>query len=259
MGNESKLLDMTDRVVLVTGGTRGVGRGVSDAFVDAGAAVVVCGRQTPEDPGKAVFMAADVRDPEQVKRLVGDVMERFGRLDVAVNNAGGSPFALSATASPRFSAAIINLNLLAPLYVAQEANAVMQEQGDGGSIINITSVSGMRPSPGTAAYGAAKAGLINLTQSLAVEWAPKVRVNCVTAGMVETEQSTLHYGDEAGVAAVAATVPMGRLASPHEIGGLCLLLASPLAGYVSGANLVAHGGGEKPAFLAASTADQPGD
>jgi NAD(P)-dependent dehydrogenase (short-subunit alcohol dehydrogenase family) len=259
MGTESKLLDMTDRVVLVTGGTRGVGKGVSDAFVEAGATVVVCGRHTPDDAGQAVFLAADVRDPDQVKRLVGEIVDRFGRLDVAVNNAGGSPFAPSATASPRFSASIINLNLLAPLYVAQQANAVMQEQQDGGSIINITSVSGLRPSPGTAAYGAAKAGLINLTQSLAVEWAPKVRVNCLTAGMVETEQSAMHYGDEAGVAAVAATVPMGRLASPLEIGGLCLLLASPLAGYVSGANLVAHGGGEKPAFLTASTAVQPGD
>jgi NAD(P)-dependent dehydrogenase (short-subunit alcohol dehydrogenase family) len=258
MADETKLLDMTDRVVLVTGGTRGVGRGITDRFLDAGANVVACGRQAPEKDIGAEFMAADVRDPDQVKRLVDEIVERFGRLDVAINNAGGSPFAPSATASPRFSAAIINLNLMAPLYVAQQANAVMQEQDEGGSIINITSVSGMRPSPGTAAYGAAKAGLINLTQSLAVEWAPKVRVNCVTAGMVLTEQSALHYGDEAGVAAVAETVPMGRLATPLEVGGLCLLLASPLSAYVSGANLVAHGGGEKPAFLAASTAAQPG-
>jgi NAD(P)-dependent dehydrogenase (short-subunit alcohol dehydrogenase family) len=250
MADNTKLLQMADRVVLVTGGTRGVGRGISDTFLDAGARVVVCGRRTPEKASDAEFIAADVRDPDQVKRLVDEIVERFGRLDVAINNAGGSPFAPSATASPRFSAAIVNLNLMAPLYVAQRANAVMQEQDHGGSIINITSISGMRPSPGTAAYGAAKAGLINLTQS---------RVNCVTAGMVETEQSQLHYGDAAGVAAVAETVPMGRLATPEEVGGLCLLLVSPLAAYVSGANLVAHGGGEKPAFLAASTAAQPAD
>jgi NAD(P)-dependent dehydrogenase (short-subunit alcohol dehydrogenase family) len=250
-------LDMSGRVVLVTGGTRGVGRGISAAFLAAGATVVVCGRNEPQDSDPAIFLPADVRDADQVKGLVGDIMARFGRLDVAVNNAGGSPFAPAATASPRFSAAIINLNLMAPLYVAQEANAVMQEQDEGGSIVNITSVSGMRPSPGTAAYGAAKAGLINLTQTLAVEWAPKVRVNCVTAGMVLTEQSSLHYGDEAGVEAIGQTIPLGRLAWPEEIGELCVFLASPLASYVSGANLVAHGGGEKPAFLAASTADQP--
>jgi NAD(P)-dependent dehydrogenase (short-subunit alcohol dehydrogenase family) len=123
------------------------------------------GAEAPADSGQTEFIAADGRDPDQVKRLVDDVVESFGRLDVAVNNAGGSPFALSATASPRFSAAIINLSLLAPLYVAQEANAVMQRQDGGGSIINITCVSGMGPSPGTAAYGASKAGLINLTQS----------------------------------------------------------------------------------------------
>ena len=143
------------------------------------------------------------------------------------------------------------LNLLAPLYCAQAANAVMQGQDDGGSIVNIGSVSGIRPSPGTAAYGAAKAGLINLTQSLAIEWAPRVRVNCLSAGMVATEAADDHYGGAAGIAAVAATVPLGRFGTPADVAGLCLFLASPLAGYVTGANLVAHGGGERPAFLAA--------
>ena len=107
------------------------------------------------------------------------------------------------------------------------------------------------PVPGTAAYGAAKAGLINLTQSLAIEWAPKVRVNCLSAGMVATEAADDHYGGPEGMAAVAATVPLGRFGTPEDMAGLCLFLASPLAGYVTGANLVAHGGGERPAFLAA--------
>ncbi len=113
-------------------------------------------------------------------------------------------------------------------------------------------MSGARPSPGTAAYGAAKAGLLNLTQTLAVEWAPKVRVNAVTAGMIRTEQAHLHYGDEEGIARVAATVPLGRLGEPRDVGNVCLFLASPLASYVSGANLLVHGGGEKPAFLEAA-------
>ena len=119
------------------------------------------------------------------------------------------------------------------------------------SIVNIGSVSGLRPSPGTAAYGAAKAGLINLTRTLAVEWAPKVRVNCVVAGMIATEAADDHYGGPEGLAAVAATVPLGRLGTPADVAGVCLFLASPLASYVSGAAVEAHGGGEWPAFLAA--------
>jgi NAD(P)-dependent dehydrogenase (short-subunit alcohol dehydrogenase family) len=246
------------RAVLVTGGCRGVGRGIATRFLAAGAEVAVCCRHRPEqlptdDGHEAIFLEGDVRDPDQVAALVAAVVERFGRLDVVVNNAGGSPPADAATASPRFSTSIVALNLLAPLHVAQAANAVMQEQDDGGAIVNIGSVSGLRPSPGTAAYGAAKAGLVNLTATLAVEWAPKVRVNCVSAGMVRTEQSDLHYGDESGVAAVAATVPLGRMAEPEDVAEACLFLASPAASYVSGANLVLHGGGERPAFLDAAS------
>ena len=91
-----------------------------------------------------------------------------------------------------------------------------------------------------------------MTSSLAVEWAPLVRVNAVTAGMIKTEQSHLHYGDEAGIAAVAGTVPMGRLGEPEDVGDACLFLASPLSRYMSGANILLHGGGEKPAFLEAA-------
>jgi len=253
-------LDLSGHVVLVTGGARGVGRGIATSFLEAGASVVICGRHEPESPpaggGRtATFMSADVRDAEQVDALLDAVVERFGRLDVAVNNAGGSPPADSATAPARFSTSIVSLNLLAALFVAQAANAVMQHQAEGGLIINIGSVSGMRPSPSTAAYGAAKAGLINLTETLAVEWGPKVRVNLVTAGMVRTEQSHLWYGGEEGIAAVGRTVPAGRIAEPGDIGDACVLLATPLARYVSGANLAVHGGGERPAFLTASQGD----
>ncbi|MCG8589423.1 MAG: SDR family oxidoreductase [Proteobacteria bacterium] len=252
--------DFSDQVVLVTGGARGVGRGISERFLEAGAHVIVCGRNVPEklpESGgrKAVFHAADVRDADQVDALVAFAQEHFERLDVLVNNAGGSPPADAATASPRFSEAILRLNLIAPLLLAQRANAVMQEQASGGSIVNIASVSGQRPSPGTAAYGAAKAGLLSLTQSLAVEWAPKVRVNAVTAGLIRTEQAHLHYGDEDGVRAVAATVPAGRLGEPTDVGDACLFLASSRARYVSGASLLVHGGGERPAFLDAAKSD----
>ena len=253
-------LDMSGRVVIVTGGGRGVGRGISSRFLAAGAEVVICGRNQPEslpevDGHVAVFTAADVREVAQIEQAVAFTCERFGRIDVLVNNAGGAPAADAATASPRFSESIIRLNLLAPLHFAQKANAVMQEQAEGGSIINIASVSATRPSPGTAAYGAAKAGLLSLTQTLAVEWAPRVRINAVTAGMIKTELAHLHYGDEASLERVAATVPLGRLGEPSDVGDTCLYLASPLASYVSGANILMHGGGEKPAFLAAANGD----
>ncbi|RMF25870.1 MAG: SDR family oxidoreductase [Deltaproteobacteria bacterium] len=239
------------------GKARRSGRGITTRFLAAGANVVVCGRSEPEHLPEAsgrcaVFVQADIRDVEQIERVVSETIKRFGRLDVLVNNAGGSPMADAATASPRFSEAIIRLNLIAPLNFAQRANAVMQAQDEGGVIINIASVSGLRPSPGTAAYGAAKAGLLNLTQTLAVEWAPKVRVNAISAGMIRTEQAHLHYGDEEGIAAVAKTVPLGRLGEPEDVGDVCLFLASSLARYISGASILLHGGGEKPAFLGAA-------
>jgi NAD(P)-dependent dehydrogenase (short-subunit alcohol dehydrogenase family) len=255
-------LDLSGQVVIVTGGCRGIGRGIATRFLEAGAEVVVCCRHEPDElpsheARTAAYVEGDVRDAEQIERVVAFTTERFGRLDVLVNNAGGSPPADSATASPKFSAAIITLNLVAPLLFAQRANAVMQEQPEGGAIVNIASVSGIRPSPGTAAYGAAKAGLINLTQTLAVEWAPKVRVNTVTAGLVRTEQSHLFYGDEEGIAAVGATVPLGRMADPADIADVCLFLASPLARYVSGESIVVHGGGERPAYLEAAKNTSP--
>jgi NAD(P)-dependent dehydrogenase (short-subunit alcohol dehydrogenase family) len=250
-------LDLSGRVVIVTGGCRGVGRGIAQRFLDAGADVVICCRHEPETPPRAgereaAFIAADVREAEEIDKVVGFATHRFGRIDVLVNNAGGSPPADSATVSPKFSTSIISLNLIAPLVFAQKANAVMQQQPEGGVIVNIASVSGIRPSPGAAAYGAAKAGLLNLTQTLAMDYAPKVRVNAVTAGLVKTEQSHLFYGDEEGIAAVGATVPLGRMAEPSDVADVCLFLASPLARYVSGDNIVVHGGGERPPYLDAA-------
>ncbi|HYD62053.1 MAG TPA: SDR family oxidoreductase [Noviherbaspirillum sp.] len=248
-----------DKVVLVTGGTRGIGQAIAAAFLGEGAQVVVCGRRAPEQPVEcngrdAVFMQVDVRDTEQVKAMVDGIVERFGRLDIVVNNAGGSPPVLAADASPRFHESIVRLNLLAPLDLAQRANACMQRQPEGGVVLFIGSISGLRPSPGTAAYGAAKAGVISLVRSLAIEWAPKVRVMALSPGLVLTDDAREHYGDEAGLAAVAATVPAGRLAMPDDIAAGCLFLASPAAAHATGSNLVMDGGGERPAFLAAAEA-----
>ena len=243
-------IDFAGKVVLVTGGTKGVGRGIATRFDDAGATVVICARTPADDlPHGWQFFAADLRDAAAAFEMVDAVVAANGRLDVLVNNAGGSPPFDTATVAPRITERLIQLNLLAAIYCSQRANHHMQQQPDGGSIVNISSVCGQRPSPTTAAYGAAKAGLNNYTMTTALEWAPKVRVNAITAGMIRTELAHLFYGDEAGIAAVGATVPIGRLAMPSEIGDVCVYLASSLASYVSGANVAAHGGGEAPAFL----------
>ena len=227
-----------------------VGAGIVAGFVDAGARVVTCGRHEAAVEG-ADFVIADVRKPDDAARVVATTVERYGRLDVLVNNAGGAPHAMAADASPRFVEAVVGLNLLAPLWCAQSAHAVMAAQEDGGAIVNVASVSGLRPSPGASAYGAAKAGLINLTATLAVEWAPLVRVNCVSAGLLDTGAGDEFYGGPGGLQKMAATVPLGRMGTPDDVARACLFLAGPAASYVSGANLVLHGGGEWPAFLRA--------
>jgi NAD(P)-dependent dehydrogenase (short-subunit alcohol dehydrogenase family) len=246
------------KAVVITGGTRGIGAGIASAFLEAGAQVLVCGRTPPADESQlpqaglshARFCRADVRDPDQASHLIATAADLFGQVDVLISNAGGSPETAAATASPRFHQKIIELNLVAPLHCAQAANRVMQAQHDGGSIIMIGSVSGTRPSPGTAAYGAAKAGLQHLVTSLAIEWAPKVRLNSVVPGFVATDAAASHYGGADSAAGVADTVPLKRMATPADVAGACLFLASSQAAYISGASLLVHGGGEPPAFLA---------
>jgi NAD(P)-dependent dehydrogenase (short-subunit alcohol dehydrogenase family) len=246
-------LDLSGRVALVTGGSQGIGAGIAQVLVEAGATVVTCARSAVESPAPGTtHLTCDVRDPEAVSAMVQSVVAEHGRLDVVVNNAGGSPYAEAATTSPRFTEKVLGLNLTAAFNVAQAANAVMQAQGSG-AIVNISSVSALRPSPGTAVYGAAKAGLDSLTRSLAVEWGPAVRVNSVDVGLCRTEQTADHYGGNETVAAIEQTIPLGRMADPLEIGRVVAFLASDLASYVSGATVECHGGGEPPAFLVAQS------
>lgn len=245
-------IDLSGQVALVTGGAKGIGRSIAETLLEAGCQVVVCGRNAPESlPSgggfEAIFMACDVRAPDQVVAMVDAIAARFGRLDIVVNNAGGSPLADASTASPRFSDAIVALNLMAPLHVSQAAYKYMQAQPNGGSIVNICSVSGIRPSPGTAIYGAAKAGLLNLTQSLAMEWGPKIRVNAIIVGLIETEGSADHY--RSGHEAIANALPLKRMGQGRDIANAVLYLSSPLASYVSGTRLSVDGGGERPSFL----------
>ena len=243
---------LSGKAAIVTGGTRGIGAAIATRFLAEGASVLVCGRHVPDrlpagDGRTAELMVADVREPAQAVALVEAAVSRFGRLDIAVNNAGGAPGCDAATVSPRFVERVVALNLLAPFYVAQAANAVMQDQAEGGIIINVGSVAGVNPSPRAAPYAMAKAGLTMLTHSLALEWGPRVRVNQVTVGLVATRDAAEFYGGQHGQQAIAALIPAGRMATVSDVADACLLLTSPLAGYVSGADLRVDGGGEIPA------------
>jgi len=236
------VVSYSGRVVVVTGGTRGIGREIAATFAGAGAQVVVCARTEPCGKLPFHFIQADLREPEQATAVIEETVRVYGRVDALVNNAGGSPSADAATVSPRFVAKVVALNLLAPFYVAQQANAVMQQQYNGGVILNIGSVAAHQPQPRSAAYAAAKAGLLTLTRALALEWAPRVRVNHITVGPVGSSYDP----------AVSRVIPMGRTADPADVAAACLYLASPQAAYLTGADLPVHGGGEFPArYIAA--------
>lgn len=236
--------------VIVTGGTRGIGRGIVRGFHEAGYRVLTCARSEPEEPLRdgertALFMTCDVRDPEQVDAVVARAHDEFGRVDVLINNAGGTPANDVTTTSPRFHRSIVELNMLAPLTFSIAANRVMQEQPQGGSIIFISSVASLFPEVEGLSYAAAKAGLDTLSVGLAKTLAPKVRVNTVTVGLVATPDSAEWYTDDAD-ANVAARIPMGRMGTPEDVAGACLLLCDERAGFITGANLACHGGRQTP-------------
>ncbi len=237
-----------NKTIIVTGGGRGIGRGISEAFASQGANIIICGRQNPDTlPINSHFISLDIRMPEAARALIDFAIEKTGRMDCLINNAGGGPPVASKDASPNLTQKIIALNLLAPINLAQAAYEPLKHSG--GSIINISSVSATRSSPGSVAYGAAKAGLLNVTTSLAMEWAPDIRVNAIIAGLVKTDASANHYGGVKGMAYLAENLPMKRMGSPEDIAKACLFLADSDNSYISGACLEVYGGGEPPSFL----------
>lgn len=241
-------MTFANKTIIITGGGRGIGRGISQRFADQGATLIICGRREPEGlPKKSHFLSIDIREPGAAQTLIDFAIEKTGQIDCLVNNAGGGPPVASAEASPRLTEKIVALNLMAPLHLCQAAYPHLKESN--GSIINISSVSATRSSPGSVAYGAAKAGLLSITTSLSMEWAPDIRVNAIIVGLVKTEASEDHYGGEKGMAFLADALPMKRMGAPSDIAKACTFLANPENSYVSGAALEVFGGGEPPYFL----------
>jgi NAD(P)-dependent dehydrogenase (short-subunit alcohol dehydrogenase family) len=248
-----RLFDLTGKTALVTGASRGIGRAIAVAFAGAGADVALVARSADglaetadaviAAGRKAFVIPADVTSYEAVADAVAAAVEQLGYLDIVVNNAGGSNFMVPFR-DLRLSGwdKLIQLNLSSAVYVCHAAAGHLLDRGRG-SVINVASVAGVAASPTMSAYGAAKAGLISLTQSLAVEWAAGgVRVNALCPGWTATALNRTLWEDPVVGPATIATTPMGRWASAEEMAGPAVFLASDASSYMTGQALVVDGG-----------------
>ena len=247
-------INFKNKTVVITSGSKGIGLEITKTFLKHQANVIVLARNKPkrkiQSKGNAgYFIECDIRNTESIDSAIKDIASKYKSIDVLINNAGGAPMADSLTASPKFHEAIIDLNLTAPLNLSQKIAKKMIKQKTVSNIINISSVTATRPTPGSAAYGAAKGALVNLTKTLAVEWAPKIKVNSIIVGYIETENSILHYGSKSEIKKVAKTIPLKRMGQPQDVANACVFFASDLAEWVTGSALEVHGGGESPAYL----------
>lgn len=238
---------------VVTGGASGIGEAVARRLAADGAAVAVLDRdaegaaRVASDIG-GLALVADVGDSAALEEALERAAEQLGGLRWLVNNAGVGNLKPLEDYSDREVDLIWRVNV-AGTFSGLRAAARLMRPG-GGSIVNIASVSAIRPSPGTAAYGAAKAGLLNLTQSLAQEWGPDgIRVNAIIAGLMQTEAAGQTYGNAEAQAAVGRSMPLQRMGTGDDLAGAILWLCSDLAAWVSGARINVDGGGERPYFL----------
>jgi len=242
------------KVALVTGGGSGLGRAFALEFARLRAGVVVAGRR-PEpleetvgliegQDGKALVQPTDVRDPEQVDALVTAAVEKFGRVDVLVNNAAGNFVVKAEDLSPNGWRAVVAIVLDGSFLCSRAAGRQMIEQGDGGAILSVIASYAWTGGPGTIHSAAAKAGIVAMTRTLAVEWAPHgIRANCICPGPADTEGAgQALWPTEEDRKRVAATVPAGRLATPEEIAWWATALCSPYADYITGETLTIDGG-----------------
>ena len=247
-------INFKNKTVVITGGSKGIGLEITKTFLKHQANVIILARNKPkrkiQSKGNAgYFIECDIRNTESIDSAIKDIASKYKSIDVLINNAGGAPMADSLTASPKFHEAIIDLNLTAPLNLSQKIAKKMIKQKTVSNIINISSVTATRPTPGSAAYGAAKGALVNLTKTLAIEWAPKIKVNSIIVGYIETENSILHYGSKSEIKKVAKTIPLKRMGQPQDVANACVFFASDMAEWVTGSALEVHGGGESPAYL----------
>jgi len=249
----SELFDVTDKVVLVTGGSRGIGRSLCREFARRGAKVVVASRkleaceqlaQELQAQGtEAMAIACHVGQWDTLDSVVEQVLERFGRIDVLINNAGMSPVApsLLETSEALFDK-IVDVNLKGPTRLTALVGSKMGENG-GGSIINISSLASLRPTPVTTVYSAAKAGLNALTAASAQEYAPVgVRVNCIVCGTFDTDAASVMLSNEDILPHIIDPVALKRVGQPEEVVGAALYFASDASSYTTGSCLTVDGG-----------------
>jgi len=250
------MFELTGKVAIVTGGGRGIGRAIALELARAQCDVVVAARteadiQAVSDEARkrgrrALAVPTDVRKGEEAQNLIQRTIKEFGRVDALVNNAGGSFMVGSLDMSEGGFEAIIRENLKSVFLCSREAGKVMREQ-KGGAIVSIASVAGIRAYPLNLAYGAAKAGIMNLTQTLALDLAPYgVRVNAIAPGFIATEGvlKLFGMGEESNKEAlpVTSSIPLGRLGEPEDIAHLVVYLISDEAGYITGQTMVVDGG-----------------
>ncbi|MEU4425905.1 SDR family oxidoreductase [Actinoplanes sp. NPDC024001] len=241
---------MADQVAIVTGASRGIGFAIAQRLIAQGARVAVTGRDADAlaaavkelgGPEVAVGVAGKGDDAAHRAAVVDTVREKFGPVTTLINNIGINPaYGPLATIDLNAARKMADVNLIGTLGWVQEALRGGLGEADGGSIVNISSVSGVRPAPGIGFYGTTKAALIHLTEELAVELAPKVRVNAVAPAVVKTRFATALY--EGREAEVAATYPMKRLGVPEDVSATVAFLCSPEAGWITGQTIVIDGG-----------------
>ena len=247
-------MKLLGKVAIVTGAATGIGRAIAKRFVQEGAAVVVDYVGKPDaaeelvkemaaSGGKGLAIQADVSQPDQVENLLAATMKAFGRLDIVVNNAGVEKKAAFVDYPVEELHKILNINLIGPFLVAQAAARQMISQGEGGRIINISSVHEDLPMPTNAAYCASKGGLRMLARTIAVELAKdKITVNNIGPGAVYTPIDADIEGKPEMEKALMAEIPLNRWGKPEEIAGLAVFLASDEAGYITGSTYFIDGG-----------------
>jgi NAD(P)-dependent dehydrogenase (short-subunit alcohol dehydrogenase family) len=251
MKTPAELFDLTGKVAVVTGGSRGIGRAVSEGFAAAGADVVVASRKADNCEAAAreisaatgrtaVGIGCHVGNWEDCDRLADGVYERFGRCDVLVNNAGMSPlYGDLRNVTPEYYEKVHSVNARGPFRLSVLIGSRMAE-GDGGSIINVTTAGSLRPGVDDLPYAMAKAGLNALTLALAGAWSPKVRANLVLPGAFDTDITKAW--PEGQKESIGRTNPMRRIGQPADMVGVCLLLASDAGSYINGAQVLVDGG-----------------